>query len=98
MSRPPIHPGEHLRLDLESLGISQNKAAQALGMPRRRVSAIVDGERAITADTALRLARWMNTTPEYWLNLQRNYDLKVAHLEIGDRILQEITPLQTVGN
>jgi len=81
---------------LKSLGISQNKAAQAIHISPQRVSAIIKGERSITADTALRLARWMNTTPEYWLNLQRNYDLKVAQMEIGERITEEITPLQPV--
>lgn len=98
MSRPPIHPGEHLRLDLEGMSISQRKAAQAIRVPRNRINSIIKGERSITADTALRLARWMGTTPEYWLNLQRNYDLRLAQQEIGEQILKEITPLQTISN
>lgn len=96
MPRPPIHPGEHLRIDLEELGMSQRQLARAIAVPPNRIGSIIKGERSITADTALRLARWMNTTPEYWLNLQRNYDLKVAQMEIGERITEEITPLQPV--
>lgn len=96
MPRLPIHPGEHLAIDLAALGVSRRQTAHALGVPPNRISAIIKGERSITADTALRLARWMGTTPEYWLNLQRNYDLRLAQQEIGERILQEITPLETV--
>lgn len=93
MPRPPIHPGEHLRIDLEELGMSQAALARALHVPRNRVSQIISGERGITADTALRLARWMGTTPEYWLNLQAIYDLRKAEQEAGERIREEIAPL-----
>lgn len=93
MPRPPIHPGEHLRIDLEELGMSQAALARALHVPRNRISQIISGERGITADTALRLSRWMGTTPEYWLNLQAMYDLRKAEQEAGERIREEISPL-----
>lgn len=93
MPRPPIHPGEHLRVDLEELGMSQAALARALNVPKNRISQIVNGERGITADTALRLARWMGTTPQYWLNLQANYELRKAEQEDGQTIRDEVTPL-----
>lgn len=92
MARPPIHPGEHLRIDLEEAGVSQAQLAREIHVPRNRVSMIIRGERNITADTALRLARWMGTTPEYWLNLQAMYDLRVAREDAGEMIERSITP------
>lgn len=92
MPGPPIHPGEHLRIDLEAAGISQAQLAREIQVPRNRVSMIIRGERGITADTALRLARWMGTTPEYWLNLQAAFDLRSAKLENGEAIERSITP------
>jgi addiction module HigA family antidote len=79
----PIHPGEILLEDfLVPLGISQNRLARDLDVNVARVSEIVKGKRIITADTALRLAKYFNTTPELWLNLQRDYDLRVAKREV----------------
>ena len=92
MPRPPIHPGEHLRIDLEELNMSQAALARALGVPKNRISQIVNGDRGITADTALRLARWMGTTPEYWLNLQMMYDLRVAEQRSGQSIHDNVKP------
>lgn len=92
MSRPAIHPGEHLKIDLEEAGVSQAQLAREILVPKNRISMLIRGERNITADTALRLARWMGTTPEYWLNLQTNYDLRRAMEEVGDVINQTITP------
>ena len=92
MPRPPIHPGEHLRIDLEELNMSQAALARALGVPKNRISQIVNGDRGITADTALRLARWMGTTPEYWLNLQMMYDLRVAEQTSGQSIHDNVKP------
>lgn len=89
---PAIHPGEHLQIDLEEAGVSQAQSARELRVPRNRISLLMRGERSITADTALRLARWMGTTREYWLNLQTNYDLRVAIQEHGDVINRTITP------
>lgn len=93
MPRPPIHPGEHLRIDLEELNMSQAALARALGVPKNRISQIINGDRGITADTALRLARWMGTTPEYWLNLQMLYDLRLAQQSVGQEIQKDVVPL-----
>ncbi|NIR29679.1 MAG: HigA family addiction module antidote protein, partial [Gammaproteobacteria bacterium] len=75
---PPIHPGELLREDMEALGLSARALAEALDVPHNRISAILKGQRAITADTALRLAAYFGTSPEVWMNLQQTHDLKVA--------------------
>ena len=88
---PPIHPGETLREDfLKPLGLSANRLAMELRVSVTRINDIVRAKRAITADTALRLARYFGTTPQFWMNLQANYDLEVAQdvrgLEIADRI------------
>ncbi len=74
----PIHPGEHLEEILEELGVSQYRLAKAIGVPPIRINEIVHGRRAVTADTALRVGRALGMTPEFWLNLQRMYDLDVA--------------------
>ena len=74
----PIHPGEHLAEILEELGITQYRLAKAIDTLPRRINEIVHGNRSITADTALRIGKALGTTPEYWLNLQRMYDLDVA--------------------
>jgi addiction module HigA family antidote len=75
---PPIHPGELLGDELKEIGVSLNELARALRVPMNRVSAIVNGKRAITVDTAMRLARYFGTSPQYWLNLQIAYDLAVS--------------------
>ena len=74
----PIHPGEHLAEMLEELEITQYRLARTVRVPPRRINEIVHGRRSITADTALRLGKALGMTPEYWLNLQRMYDLEVA--------------------
>ena len=74
----PIHPGEHLAEFLEELGVTQYRLAKTISVPQVRISDIVRCRRAITADTALRIGRALGTTPEFWLNLQRMYDLDVA--------------------
>ena len=71
----PIHPGEHLAEILDELGISQYRLAKAIGVPPIRINEIVHGRRSITADTALRIGQALGMTPEFWLNLQRMYDL-----------------------
>ena len=88
---PPIHPGETLREDfLKPLGLSANRLAMELLVPVTRINDIVRCKRAISADTALRLARYFGTTPQFWMSLQANYDLEMAQdvrgLEIADRI------------
>jgi addiction module HigA family antidote len=75
----PVHPGEVLLEEyLKPMDLSANALAQALGVPANRISAIVSGERGVTADTALRLARALNTTPQFWMNLQQTYELREA--------------------
>lgn len=88
---PPVHPGETLREDfLKPLGLTANRLAMELMVPVTRVNDIARGRRAITADTALRLARYFGTTPQFWMNLQANYELERAQdargLEIAGRI------------
>ncbi len=89
----PIHPGEILRHDvLEPLGLSANALARELHVPPNRITAILQGKRGITADTALRLARFLGTTAQFWLNLQASYDLRVAEESIGPTIELEVRP------
>jgi len=87
---PPIHPGELLREDMEELGLSARALADAIGVPHNRIAAILRGERAITADTALRLAAYFGTSAEVWMNLQQVYDLKKTELERGKEIRKSI--------
>lgn len=89
---PPIHPGELLRDELAEIGVSLNELGRSLCVPMNRISAIVNGKRAITVDTAMRLARYFGTSPQYWLNLQNAYDLEVAAEEIQERIEKEVRP------
>lgn len=79
-----------LRDELEARGLSMNQLARELSVPMNRISAIVNGKRAITADTALRLARFLGTSAQMWMNLQADYDLKVAAREVGPRIEREV--------
>ena len=89
----PVHPGEILREDyLVQFGMSANALANALKVPAPRINDIVRGRRGVSADTALRLARFFNTTPQFWLNLQTAYDLRVAELASGRKIAREVTP------
>ena len=90
-SRDPIHPGEILKEEfLEELDLSAYALAKALKVPVNRITGIVNGERAITADTALRLSRYFGNSPEFWLNLQARYDLELARRLSGDRIRKEV--------
>jgi addiction module HigA family antidote len=90
---PPIHPGETLREDfMKPLNLTANRLAIHLRVPAARIGEIVNGRRAITADTALRLARYFEMSPQFWTNLQANYDLELAQDAIGDRIADEIKP------
>jgi antitoxin HigA-1 len=89
----PIHPGEVLREEfMEPLGLSANALAIALRVPAPRINDIVRERRGITPDTALRLARYFGTTPQFWLNLQVSYDLKITQRDVGSRIAQEVSP------
>lgn len=87
----PIHPGEVLFEDfLEPLGISQYRLAHDISVPPRRINEIVHGKRGITADTALRLARYFRTTDRFWLNLQARFDLEQQRDALGGRLVQEV--------
>lgn len=90
---PPVHPGEILQEEyLTPLGITQHRVAVAIGVPPRRINEIVHGARRITADTALRLARYFGTSDEFWLNLQAHYDMETERDRLADT-LRQITPL-----
>jgi antitoxin HigA-1 len=86
MARTPIHPGAHLAEELTELGISAAEVARQIDGPVNRVTAIINNQRAVTADTALRLGHWFGTSPEFWLNLQKLYELCLAREEVGDRV------------
>ncbi len=85
-TRPAIHPGEHLAEQLEALGMSAAALARQLKVPTNRITHILNGQRAITGDTALRLGHFFGTSAEFWLNLQKIYELRVAEREIGDDV------------
>jgi len=92
----PIHPGEVLLADfLEPLGVTQHHLAVSIGVPPRRINEIVHGKRRISADTALRLARYFGTSDRFWITLQSRYDLEIERDQIGDA-LDAITPLAGV--
>lgn len=86
MARTPIHPGEILREELELLGMSAAEFARQLNVPTNRITGILNEERAVTADTALRLGHWFGTSAEMWLNMQKLYELRLAEQEVGAEI------------
>jgi addiction module HigA family antidote len=91
----PIHPGEVLQSDfLEAFALSQYRLAQDISVPARRINEIVHGKRGITADTALRLARYFGTSDRFWLNLQARFDLETQRDLLGARLEEEVHPLQ----
>ena len=92
----PVHPGEILRGELDELGLSANALAKALAVPTNRITAILKGQRGLTADTALRLSRYFGTTPQFWLNLQKTFELRVAELSSGQDIA-EASPASSAG-
>ena len=90
---PPIHPGEQLREEfMKPLALSAYRLAKDTGVPVTRIQAIIAEKRGITGDTALRLARYFRTTPEFWLNMQRDYELEMAEEALGDRLMREVKP------
>jgi addiction module HigA family antidote len=94
-AHPPIHPGEILEKEfLEPLKLSQYRVAKDIKVPPRRINEIVHGTRAISADTALRLARYFGTTEEFWLNLQMHYDLEIERDRLGERVRKEVRVLK----
>ncbi len=94
MGSDPIHPGEHLAEILGELQITESRLARAIGVPPPRINDIVRGRRCVTADTALRIGQALGITPEYWLNLQRMYDLDLAR---ADADIDAIKPLVATG-
>ncbi len=86
----PIHPGEHLAEFLEDFGITQYRLAKDISVPPRRINQIVKCDRAITADTALRLGRYFGTTAQFWMNLQDKYELEKTAGELGGRLDEEV--------
>lgn len=93
MTRSPIHPGEHLAAELEELGMSAAELARRLAVPTNRITEILHGERAVTGDTALRLGHFFATSAEFWLNLQKLYELRLAERKAG----KAIDALPTLG-
>lgn len=93
----PVHPGEILREEfLSPLGLSQYRLAKETSVPPRRINEIVRGERSISADTALRLARYFGTSERFWLNLQTRYDLEIEKDRLGDRLRREVKILEVM--
>jgi addiction module HigA family antidote len=86
MTHTPIHPGEILADELEELGVSPTELSRQIRVPANRISQIINGKRSITGDTALRLAHWFGTTPQFWTNLQALYDVRMAEEEAGTEI------------
>ena len=92
----PVHPGEILRQELDELELSANSLSKALGVPVNRVTMILNGQRGVSADTALRLARYFGTTAQFWLNLQKTWELRRAEIEAGREIAKQVTPRHAV--
>ena len=86
MARTPIHPGEHLAEELRELELSAEELARQIDVPVNRITGILNGQRGVTADTALRLGHWFGTSPQFWLNLQQLYELRVAEGEVGEKV------------
>jgi addiction module HigA family antidote len=99
MALAAIHPGEHLAEELMELGMSAAELARRLDVPTNRITGILNGQRAVTGDTALRLAHFFGTSPEFWLNLQSLYELRLARKKIGKSIsaLPRLKPSERVS-
>ena len=87
-----IHPGEILKGELEELNLSANALSKALNVPANRITAILSERRGVTADTALRLARFFGTSPDFWMSLQSSYDVKIAQAAVGEEIEKTVKP------
>ena len=93
----PVHSGEILREELKTLGLSANLLSKALGVPVNRITMILNGQRRVSADTALRLARYFGTTPVLWLNLQKTWELRRAEIESGQEIAEHASPRKSAA-
>jgi addiction module HigA family antidote len=90
---PPVHPGEQLREEfMKPLELTSYRLAKDINVPVSRIQAIIDEKRGITGDTALRLGRYFNTTPEFWLNMQRDFELESARIRAGEDIIAKVHP------
>jgi addiction module HigA family antidote len=92
LNLPPVHPGTFLKEELDEMGLSANQFARALGVPANRLTEIIAGRRAITADTALRIGRYFGGPAEYWMRLQARHDLLTAEAEKGEEIARTVRP------
>ena len=90
MARDPIHPGRFLADEIEALGMSVPEVAEILHVPANRIYQLLNGQRALSADTALRLSQWLGTSAEMWLNLQKLYELRLAERQTGEKIRKTI--------
>ena len=88
----PVHPGEVLREELDDLGLSANALAKAVDVPVNRITGILNGERGVSADTALRLGRYFDTTAQFWMNLQQTWQIRLAEMNMGQDELDKINP------
>lgn len=93
----PVHPGEILRDEVEAAAVPADALSKALDVPLNRVAMILEGRLGITADTALRLARYFGTTPRLWLNLQQTWDLRRAEIKVGPQIAKKVTPRKSTA-
>ncbi len=93
----PVHPGEILRDEFDELGLSANALSKAQGVPVNRVTMILNGQRGVSADTALRLTRYFGTTPQFWMNLQKTWKLRQAEVVIGHEIDEKVAPRQSAA-
>jgi addiction module HigA family antidote len=86
MPRTPIHPGEHLAEELRELGITAAELSRQIDVPVNRITGIIHGQRGITADTASRRGHWFGTSPQFWMNLQQQYELRLAEKQVGAKV------------
>jgi antitoxin HigA-1 len=93
----PIHPGEILKTVLQDAGLNAHQTALSLRIPANRLTAILNGKRALTADTAMRLARFFGTSAEMWINLQARYDLHLAEDKLSSKVAEEVRPYRRVA-
>ena len=93
----PVHPGEILRGELDELGLSANALSKELGVPVNRITMILNGTRGMSADSALRLARYFGTTPQMWLNLQKTWELRRTEIAAGGEIAERVKPRPSVA-
>jgi antitoxin HigA-1 len=96
MARPAIHPGEILAEELEEISVSPTELARQLRVPPNRITQIVQGKRAITGDTALRLGHWFGTSAQFWLNLQSAYEIRVAEAAVG-KVIARLPKRRSAG-